>query len=98
MSTEKKLVVIGKFVKKNKTVNGEQAKTISLLWDNGVIMIDRLLLSNDEVKEGYTLIGRKFGKGLFHTNISFKFSTLVSILQSAADIIKEEGIKPQDTL
>ena len=91
---------LGRFFFKSKSLDGTFCKTYTWVCANGVTVINQLFLADGEGDKNpaWTKLCTKFGKTLYVVSISFKYSSLVNITNTATQVLQKANVKATDLL
>lgn len=81
---------------KSVSSHGNPCKTYCNVYDNGVTIVNQLILTSEEDLPRFTKIYSKFGKNLFVKDFGLKYESLVTIAELTTLILNEHKIKPED--
>ncbi len=97
-SDDKVHQILSKTLIKSKTYNKEICHIETIVFDNGISVITKRILSseNKDHSINMTKIYTKFGKSIFQTMISFKLDILIDLGKIALDSLTENKIKPSN--
>ncbi len=88
---------ISKFAVKSRSYpKGEPCKTICLVFDNGVVKITVLMLSDRKKVYGHKKLYAKFGKTIFTREIALKYTSFNAIHRQVTLDLIESNIKVTD--
>ena len=92
--------ILGRFFFKNKSATNIPCKTYVWVYDNGVTVINQLFLVDGENDNNpaWTKLCTKFGKTLYVVSVSFKYSSMMNIINTSTQILQSNNVKPQDLL
>jgi hypothetical protein len=98
----KKPKAIRSFFFRSMTESGEYAKIAVISMDNGVVHIQKRVLSSlDKEKteaSGFKTLCTKFGKNLIQQIVSFKYGTIANILNEHNRSLVKNNVKREDIL
>lgn len=94
---QKKHKAISCFSIKSTTTSGHLCKMIVWVFDDGIVKINRLVLSEENEIDQHVKLYSKFGKNLFVQAFAFKYPTLNSMHRHVTKILKE-NVEPKDIL
>lgn len=89
---------IGKFSIKTITTDNNLCKTIVWVFDNGIIKINILILSDEKHIFQHKKIYTKFGKSLFVKAVGFKYPTLTNIHYNVSKILVDNKVSPDNII
>ncbi len=90
---ERKVISIFKF--KSTTVSGDLCNNTVTVFEGGVTYIIKRILTKKSVGKllGMKFVCSKFGYNVFEEHYAMKFSSLMTIASSVAEIVKENDLK-----
>ena len=84
---------VSSFKFKSLTASNELCNITVTVFDNGITYIIKRVLSKDADKKiGLRIVGSKFGYNVFEEHYAIKFSSLMLIASTVAEIVKEEKL------
>jgi len=90
---------IGRFSFKSKSADNTPCKTYVWVYDNGVTIINQLFLVDGEKENpAWTKLYSKFGKTLYVTSVSFKYPSLLNIINTTTQMLQSKNVQANDLL
>jgi len=83
---------------KTKTISGEICHITILVFDNGITVIRKRILSTDNENPHSKKIYTKFGKSIFEDFVSFKYGTLIFLAAYSQKTIIENKVNPANII
>lgn len=83
---------------KTKTVSGEICHITSFVFDNGITVIRKRILSTDKDNPHRKKIYTKFGKSIFEDVVGFKYDTLIHLALFSQKTIIENKVNPANII
>lgn len=98
--TESKQNFLSRFSFKTKSADNTPCKTYVWVYDNGVTVINQLFLveGENDNNPAWTKLCSKFGKTLYVVGISFKYSSMLNIINATTQILQSNNIKQENLL
>lgn len=85
-------VLLQSYFFRSKLANGDNSRIVYGIYDNGVILIHkRIFVKKFDLAStlGFKIITKRFGKVLYQQTVSFKISSLMTIVKSAEGTYKD---------
>lgn len=87
-AANKLIKTIGGFAFRSTTLDGRLAKTYICVFENGIVGVKRLVLTDTPISD-WKLLGTKFGKHLYANTISFKYSSFYFMNKTVTEILMQ---------